>query len=371
VSLLAYLEQHRVDGIDCTPWQLKSWLAAGLLEKCEGHRPRMALVGGEPIDGELWSVLARSSQMDFFNVYGPTESTVDTTFARLTGDTSEPHIGRPMQNRCVYLLDRHGDPVPIGVTGEIYIGGAGVARGYLNRAKLTTERFLVDFFAGDSSARMYKTGDVGRWRADGTVEYLGRNDCQVKIRGYRIELEEIEAQLVRHEQVAEAVVMAREDALADKRLVAYVVPRDASNTPAIGELRAQLKAVLPEYMIPSAFVTLDRMPLTPNGKLDRRALPQPQIDAYISNAFAAPEGEIEQTVAGIWQELLQVPPVGRYDNFFELGGHSLLATRVVAHIGDALDIDIPLRVIFDRPTLQDLSDYISLELNVEEWTEAS
>jgi myxalamid-type nonribosomal peptide synthetase MxaA len=368
-ALLAYLEQHGVDGIDCTPWQLKSWVAAGLLEK--GLRLCVALVGGEQIDGDLWAALARSRQMDFFNVYGPTESTVDTTFARLNGDTSGPHMGRPMQNRFVYLLDRYGEPVPIGVTGEIYIGGAGIARGYLNRARLTAERFLVDRFAGEAAARMYKTGDLGRWRADGTIEYLGRNDCQVKIRGFRIELEEIEAQLVRNDKVAEAIVIARDDVLAERCLVAYVVARDAANVPSVAELRAQLKSVLPEYMIPGAFVTLDTMPLTPNGKLDRRALPCPQLDAHVSDSFVAPVGTIEQTVAGIWQELLRVPRVGRYDNFFDLGGHSLLATRVVAYVGDALDIDIPLRMIFERPTLHDLSDYISLELNVEECTEAS
>jgi amino acid adenylation domain-containing protein len=219
--LLAYLALHRVHGIDCTPSQLKSWLAEGLLQR--GRSPlRVVLVGGEPIDPDLWGELARSAEIDFYNVYGPTECTVDATAARLKGDAGPPHIGRPMENKRIYILDRRGALAPLGVAGEIYIGGAGVARGYLNHPQLTAERFSRDPFSSDPDARIYKSGDLGRWRADGSIEYVGRNDHQVKVRGFRIELGEIEAQLLQHPQVRQAVVLARADEWGEKRLVAYV-----------------------------------------------------------------------------------------------------------------------------------------------------
>ena len=230
-QLLHFFSERRIHGVDCTPSQLKTWISAGFLEP--GRCPvRMVLVGGEAIDSELWDTLARSSGMDFFNVYGPTECTVDSSIARLKGDTTAPHIGHPMENRRVYVLDPDHQATPIGVMGEIYIGGVGVGRGYLNRPELTKEKFIKDPFSVDPQARMYKTGDLGRWRADDNIEYLGRNDSQVKIRGFRIELGEIEAQLLQHPQVKEAVVLAREDEPGDKRLVAYVVgSRDASQVP--------------------------------------------------------------------------------------------------------------------------------------------
>ena len=220
--LLQFLSESQIHGVDCTPSQLKAWISSGLLEH-DGCPLRMVLVGGEPIDAELWSSLAKCSRVDFYNVYGPTECTVDSTIARLRGDLTMPHIGHPMDNRRVYVLDGDQQLVPVGVAGEIYIGGVGVARGYLNRSELTAERFIRDPFSVDPGARLYKTGDLGRWRADGNIEYLGRNDSQVKIRGFRIELGEIEAQLVQHPQVKEAVVLAREDEPGEKRLVAYVV----------------------------------------------------------------------------------------------------------------------------------------------------
>src|SRR6185369_7282911 len=226
-----------------------------------------------------------------------------------------PTIGHPIANTQIYILDQHRQLVPVGVVGEIYIGGAGVARGYLNRAELTAERFIADPFSSQPQARMYKTGDLGRWRADGTIEYLGRNDHQVKIRGFRIELGEIEAELVRHGQVKEVAVVAREDAPGEKRLVAYLVARAETGQPSVEALRAHVKEVLPEYMVPSAFVILERMPLTQNGKLDRRALPAPELGAYISRRYEAPQGEVEEILAGIWQGLLRVERVGRWDNF--------------------------------------------------------
>jgi acyl carrier protein len=264
----------------------------------------------------------------------------------------------------MYLLDDHGQPVPIGVPGEIYIAGVGVGRGYLNRPKLTAERFLPDPFSADPQARMYKTGDLGRWRADGAIEYLGRNDYQVKIRGSRIELGEIESQLVRHAQVKEAVVLAREDVPGEKRLVGYVIPDPltaAENSPSVEALRTHLKAVLPEYMVPSAFVMLQSMPLTPNGKLDRRALPAPEMGAYVSRQYEAPQGEVEEILAGIWQGLLRLQRVDRHDNFFDVGGHSLLATRVISRIRELLQVTLPLRTLFDAPTVEQLAVHVKAE----------
>jgi acyl carrier protein len=269
-----------------------------------------------------------------------------------------------LANTRVYILDAHRQPVPVGVMGELYIGGAGVARGYLQRPELTAERFIPDPFNKDPKARLYKTGDLGRWRADGNIEYLGRNDFQVKIRGFRIELGEIEAQLSACEGVREAVVIAREDSPGDKRLVAYVVPR-AGVALSITALRESLSRGLAEYMIPSAFVSLDALPLTPNGKLDRRALPMPDQLAVVSREYEAPVGEVEQVIATIWQALLGLERVGRHDHFFELGGHSLLVMRLVTRIREQLQVDVPLSGLFERPVLSALADSIrTLQLEV-------
>jgi len=256
----------------------------------------------------------------------------------------------------VYILDTHGEPVPVGVVGELYIGGAGVARGYLNRPELTAERFLMDPFVGDGRARMYKTGDLGRWLADGTIEFLGRNDFQVKIRGFRIELGEIEARLAEHTRVREAVVIATEDGLGDKRLVAYYTCAEGTDG-GIGaeELHGYLVGMLPEHMVPAAYVRLDRLPLTLNGKLDRKALPVPEGDAYVVRGYEAPLGETETVLAGIWAELLKLERVGRHDNFFELGGHSLLAVRVIARLRKRLKVEVSISEMFSHPVLSDLA----------------
>jgi hypothetical protein len=285
-----------------------------------------------------------------FNHYGPTETTVGCVVNEIDecGEGLVP-IGRPIANTQAYILNDALQPVPTGVNGELHIGGAGVARGYLNRPDLTAERFLRNPFSADPQARMYKTGDVARWLPDGTIEYLGRNDDQVKVRGYRIELGEIEAQLVRHAQVKEAVVVAREQAGSEKQLVAYVT---AANTePAIDELRDFLKSALPVYMIPSAFVVLERIPLTPNGKADRSALPAPDIDAYATRQYEAPHGHMEEVLAGLWKELLHAERVGRHDDFFDLGGHSLLAMQVVVRLRVSLSVAIPMRSLFENPTV--------------------
>ena len=259
-------------------------------------------------------------------------------------------------------MDEEGEPVPVGVAGEIHIGGDGVGRGYLRRPELTAERFMADPFSGEAGARMYRTGDLGRWRADGNVEFLGRNDEQVKIRGFRIELGEIEARLSEHEGVQEAVVLAREDMPGDKRLVAYYTSSPAVDPEQEGvgaeQLRAYLSGRLPEYMVPAAYVWMERMPLTANGKLDRKSLPAPGVEAYGVKRYEEPQGETERVLAGIWAELLKVERVGREDNFFELGGHSLLAVRVISRVRQALGVKVSLGALFAQPVLREFGECI-------------
>jgi len=352
ISLLrSFIERHQIEEIDCTPSQLKSWVSEALLQNNETSL-RLLLVGGEAIDVDLWKDLAQRSAIHCFNVYGPTECTVDATAAYLDGDS--PHIGSPMANRCVYVLDCYGQPVPIGGIGEIYIGGEGVARGYLGRPALTAERFLPDPFSVDPKARMYRTGDLGRWRAGGTIECLGRTDHQVKIRGHRIELGEIEAQLVRCDQVKEAVVIAKESVSGGKRLVAYITKRGDMDLTS-KKLRMQLRAVLPDYMLPSAFVVLESLPLTPNGKLDRRALPLAEHGDQARSECDPPQGAVEEGLAGIWRELLQLTDIGRHDNFFDLGGHSLLVLKALFSINQAFGCGLSVRDVYNSPTLRELA----------------
>jgi aryl carrier-like protein len=264
-------------------------------------------------------------------------------------------VGQPLTNTRIYILDAQGEPVPVGVAGEIYIGGAGVARGYFNRPELTAERFLKDPFISEPEARIYKTGDLGRWLPDGRVEFLGRNDLQVKIRGFRIELGEIEARLTQHPAVGEAVISACEDASGDKRLVAYYVPRTGEwDAPGVNALRAHLSASLPEYMVPAAYVRLEAMPLTPNGKLDRKALPSPDVNAYTFRRYEEPQGEMEHLLSAIWAEVLKQDRIGRYDHFFELGGHSLLAMQVIERMRQN-GISADVRKLFMSPTLAELA----------------
>ncbi len=265
-----------------------------------------------------------------------------------------PHIGKPVGNTQFYLLDEQQQPVPLGVPGEIYIGGAGVARGYLNRDDLTAERFLQDPFATAPNARMYRTGDLGRYLPDGNIEYLGRNDDQVKIRGFRIELGEIDARLAKHPAVHEAVVTAREDIPGDKRLVAYYTLADGHTSVEIDSLRRHLQEKLPEYMVPAIYVALDKLPLTPNGKLDRKALPAPDSDALVRRGYEAPQGETEIALAQIWADLLKVEQVGRHDHFFELGGHSLLAVSLIGRMRQA-GLSADVQVLFGQPTLAALA----------------
>ncbi|WP_245495122.1 amino acid adenylation domain-containing protein [Rhizobium ruizarguesonis] len=372
IGLQRYLSHQEITVMQATPAAWRMLFDAGW----EGAPDLRALCGGEALPSELALNLGRRVK-SLRNLYGPTETTIWTT-TFLTDTTIEgPHryvpIGRPIANTRIYLLDGHGAPVPFGAVGELYIGGAGVARGYLNRPDLTAERFLADPFSGKAGARMYRSGDLARYLPDGNLEFLGRNDDQVKIRGFRIEPGEIAARLLEHELVGDAAVVAHADAAGDKRLVAYVVVKmtdgsaEADGAGLAASLRAHLGGLLPDYMVPSAFVRLEALPLTVNGKLDRKALPVPDDDAYARRAYEAPQGEIETLLAGIWAELLGVERVGRHDNFFELGGHSLLAVRLLVRLTEALAVELPLAILFAKPTLAELAREYSISLITQEF----
>ena len=299
------------------------------------------------------------------NHYGPSESHVVTSYT-LAKDpaawASHPAIGQPISNTQIYILDQSMNPVPIGVPGELYIGGVALARGYINRPDVTAEKFIPDPFSTEPGARLYKTGDQSRYLPDGNIEYLGRMDHQVKIRGFRVELGEVEAVLGQHPAVRESVVMAREDTPGNRRLVAYVIA-DVQEENVTSQLRTYLREQLPEYMVPSAFVLLDEFPLTANGKVDRRALPAPdKLRQEAEEAFVAPRNAAEEIVAGIWVQVLDVEKVGVHDNFFNLGGHSLLATQVISRIRSAFQLELdqlPLRQLFETPTVAGLVEALT------------
>ncbi|MFP2933020.1 amino acid adenylation domain-containing protein, partial [Pyxidicoccus sp. 3LG] len=349
-ALKQWLVHHRIDAFDSTPSLLKAVMEAGLLQG--EWVPRWLLPGGEAIDEGMWRELATSPRARTFNVYGPTESTVESTVAAVLPGTS-PSIGRPLANTQAYVLDERMQLAPPGVPGELYLAGEGLARGYLGRPALTAERFVPNPFATEPGARMYRTGDKARWRQDGTLEYLGRLDFQVKVRGFRIELGEIENVLRAHPAVKDAVVLAREDVPGDKRLVAYVVATDST-----ADLRAHAQQHLPEYMVPSAFVALPALPLNANGKVDRKALPAPDASAVRHNQYVAPSTPTETTLAEVFAQVLGVERVGAQDHFFELGGHSLLATRVVARIRAALGVELSVRAFFEAPTVAALAEHL-------------
>ncbi|MBL0880403.1 non-ribosomal peptide synthetase [Serratia ureilytica] len=320
--------------------------------------------GGEAADPHAFArMLKEAGPVRLVNAYGPTEGTVIATAAIVeqVGPWQRLPIGRPIGNTHIYLLDEHLQPVPLGATGELYIGGAGVALGYLNRAELTAERFLADpFNPGD---RIYRTGDLARYLPDGNIDYQGRNDRQVKIRGFRIECGEIEARVAGHPAVREAVVDVLGEAN-NKRLVAWVVPEAEADRQTLAvTLRQYLAGMLPEFMLPTAWVALDTLPLTPNGKLDRRALPEPQEDAYVREVYAEPEGGLETLLAGIWRELLGIERVGRHDNFFELGGHSLLAVKLMAQLR-RVGLSAGVQTLFTAPTLSTLAQTLVTQQEV-------
>ena len=332
------------------------WMTAGLFHQyADALMPvfrqlRYLIVGGDVLDPQVIArVLEHGKPQHLLNGYGPTEATTFSTTFEITqvGEGGIP-IGRPIANAQAYVLDARQQPVPLGVVGELYIGGAGVAKGYLNQPQLTAEKFIPNPF-GDGV--LYRTGDLACWQADGTLLYQGRNDLQVKIRGFRIEPGEIETCLASFPGVKDAVVLAREDEPGDKRLVAYYTAREPLD---IETLRAHLQGQLPDYMVPSAYVWLALLPLTANGKLDRKGLPVPDQSALLSRGFEAPEGEVETQLAQIWQDVLKLDRVGRHDHFFELGGHSLLAVSLIERMRQ-VGLSCDVRVLFSQPSLAALA----------------
>jgi amino acid adenylation domain-containing protein len=352
-QLLARMKASRTTAIQATPSLWKMLLENDLENK---HKFKI-LCGGEALSRQLADQLLERGSV--WNLYGPTESTIWSTMAKVEANDKPIPIGRPIANTQIYIRDTYLQPVPIGIPGDLYIGGDGLARGYLNCPELTPEKFIPNPFSDNSNSRLYRTGDRAKYLADGNIEFLGRIDDQVKIRGHRIELGEIEATLIQHPAVRECVVVARaRDSLLEQSLIGYVVPKQQL-APSVAELRSYLKEKLPEYMIPLVFMPLDDLPLTPNGKIDRNALPPPDGERpLLDQGFVEPRTEIEELVAQIWREVLKLDKIGIHDNFFELGGHSLLATRVVARLRIAFSIDIALRKLFELPTVAGLAEHI-------------
>ena len=332
------------------------------LLRLKGVPPTVTTVNlaGEPLPRKLVDDIYAGEQVKrVYNLYGPSEDTTYSTYALVPPDeTRGPLIGRPVANTQAYILDAQMEPQPIGVPGELYLAGEGLARGYLGRPELTAEKFLPDPFGASPGMRMYRTGDIARFLADGQIDFLGRRDHQVKLRGFRIELGEIEAALARHPDVHEVAVIAREDAASDKRLVAYVVAQPGREF-STASLRTHLRSSLPEYMVPAMFVSLDALPLSPNGKIDRKALPAPSREVADSAEFVAPRNAVESKVAAIWSEVLGVERIGVNDSFFELGGHSLLATQIIARVRDQFNVDLALRGLFEQPTIAALAEMVA------------
>ncbi|HEV2800537.1 MAG TPA: non-ribosomal peptide synthetase, partial [Pyrinomonadaceae bacterium] len=358
--LVELIKSEEVTTLHFVPSMLGVFLAEGGVSECRSIRQVMA--SGEALSAELVRrCYERMPQVRLHNLYGPTEAAVDVTAWECEREAGEVvPIGRPIANTQIYILDADLHPVPVGVAGELYIAGAGLARGYLHRPELTAERFLPDPF-GAAGGRLYRTGDRARFLSDGTIEYLGRVDYQVKVRGFRIELGEVEAALAAHPQVNEAVVVAREDETGDKRLVAYLVLEGAdAHVAEVNEWRAFLRERLPEYMIPAAFVVLDKLPLSPNGKVDRRALPIPdQARPVLRQEYVRARNGVEQQLVDIWVEVLRVERIGVHDDFFELGGDSLIATRLVSRVRRSLDVEVPLATLFKHTTVASLAEYIA------------
>ncbi len=354
---IKYLKEHQINILDCVPSQLKILLASGLLEN--GKNISAVLPGGEAIDESTWEALSSVQDIRFYNMYGPSECTVDTVICHINRTPDTPVIGRPVKNTRLYILDRNLQPVPVGVPGELFISGDSTGRGYFSRPMLTAEKFLPNPFSDVSGGRMYKTGDLVRYRPNGDIEYLGRTDHQVKIRGFRIELEEIGNVLKQHPFIKDTVVLVREDSPGEKRLVAYVAS-DNNAAFTARELAGFLKERLPDYMIPSAFVMLEKLPLTPNGKIDRKALPTPeQTHIGILHDFVPPKTRIQSMLAKAMQEIVSIDRVGIHDNFFELGGDSIKAAIFINRVQEKLDKSVPVKAVFLAPTLEELADYLT------------
>ncbi len=352
-ALLKFIQMQKIDVLDCVPSQLKLLVDAGLLET-QGWKPKAILPGGEAIDEALWKNISASKDIQFYNMYGPTECTVDSTICHVNTHGESPSIGRPVFNAQLYVLDSHLQPVPIGVPGELFISGHGMAQGYLHRPDLTAEKFMPNPFRSETGARMYRTGDLVRCFPNGTLEFLARLDHQVKLRGFRMELGEIESVLVKHERLKDVVVHIREDDPGEKRLAAYYIPVDGA-APTIGELRDYLKQSLPEYMVPSTFIKMDAFPHTPNGKVDRKALPAPDnARPDLDGEFVEARTEKEADLTEIWKQILNVKQVGVHDNFFELGGDSILSIQVISKAKQK-GIALTPKQLFQNPTIAELA----------------
>ncbi|KRA75175.1 hypothetical protein ASD78_09210 [Lysobacter sp. Root667] len=350
LRLRRLVDEARIDVMQATPATWRMLLEVGWT----GKAGMKIISTGEALPRELADRLLPCGR-ELWNLYGPTETTVYSALCRVQAGAGPILVGKPVDNTQIHIVDRHMKRLPAGVPGELLIGGDGLASGYRGRADLTAEKFIPDPFGAAPGGRLYRSGDLALWRRDGTIEVIGRIDHQIKLRGFRIELGEIESVLAQHPAVTQAVVHCREDRPGDKRLVAYVTA--AGDAPATAALRDHLKAALPDYMVPSAFVVLERFPLTPNGKVDRRALPTPEAvngdDG--DEAYLAPVTDEEQALAAIWQQLLGARRIGRDDNFFDLGGHSLLATRLLARIEQQYGVELPLRTLFEAATLEQLA----------------
>ncbi len=354
LQLRELVGRERVTLLNTVPSALRALLESGGVPQTV----RTVNLAGEPLPLTLAQQLYRTTGVHvLYNLYGPSEDTTYSTWTAVERDSTWVSIGRPIAGTQAYVLDAQQQLVPLGVVGELYLGGVGLARGYLGRPDVTAERFVPDPFGAVDGGRLYRTGDRVRWRADGTLDYLGRLDHQVKLRGFRIELGEIEAQLRQHPTVHETVVLLRTDGVGGAQIVAYVVAREPMAAAALTtELRAFLAERVPGYMLPSAFVLLEALPLTPNGKIDRKALPAPNLHAeHDAAAFVAPRSPSEAVLAALWQQVLPGAPVGVYANFFAAGGHSLLATQLISRIRDAFGVDLPLRSLFETPTIAGLA----------------
>jgi amino acid adenylation domain-containing protein len=357
VELADWLARSGVTFVQATPttWQLlvdASWTGISALK---------IVCGGEALSRALAEEL-RSRCASLWHMYGPTETTVWSSILKLEPGEGPPGLGGPIANTRFYVLDANRQPVPIGVPGELFIGGEGLALGYHNRAELTAERFVDDPFSPSARARLYRTGDLVRWRKNGTLEFIGRIDQQVKLRGFRIELGEVEALLDGHPDVSAAVAIVREDSPGDQRLIAYFVPA-SGRTVEDEQLRRLCKARLPPFMVPSGFASVDAFPLTANGKLDRRALSAPDGSRpALARSYVAPQTPVEQTLVSIWSEILGVARIGLDDDFFDLGGHSLLAVKMLARVQESLDLDLHLHRVFEHSTIRELAATIAVDL---------
>jgi natural product biosynthesis luciferase-like monooxygenase protein len=357
-SFAGVVSAHHPTHMQCTPSMARMYLSSADSARSLKSIPNL-LLGGEALPVELVRALNEGRKGRLINMYGPTETTIWSTTDRVDDAADGITIGRPIANTCCYVLDKLRRPVPVGLPGELFIGGDGVARGYLNRPELTAERFLPDPFAGIEGARMYATGDLARYREDGRLEYIGRADFQVKIRGYRIELGEIEALLESRKDIAEAAVVVRAEDAADVRLAGFVVAASAAK-PDAGELRAWLREKLPDYMVPADIAVLPAMPRTANGKLDRKALTSLRAEAVrVVAADAAPQDELQKTIAKHWQQVLKLDKVGIDENFFDLGGHSLLVVQLHNQLKQALSAPLSLTDLYQYPTIRTLCAYLS------------